>query len=65
MFYRFKCGIFIEAKSFKQAQDIFKNQISFETEESKNWSSCTCLGLNHRFSCPENPINNSNKEVAF
>jgi hypothetical protein len=58
MFYRFDCGTFIEAVTFEEAQTKFVERIKAETEEPKRWCKCTCLGLGHRFECPEAPHNN-------
>lgn len=53
-YYRFNDGVFVEARSFPHAQRIRIRQIEEETEDLNNWHKCTCLGLSHRFDCPEN-----------
>ena len=63
MFYRFNCGTFIEANSFKDAQTKFIEEITNEKEDPKMWHKCTCLGLQHRIDCPQNPINQG--EIPF
>jgi len=52
MFYRFKCGTFIEADTFDDAKNKFLANIKSEIENPKEWHKCTCLGFNHRFGCP-------------
>ncbi len=53
MFYRFKCGVFIEAETFDEAKSKFVDKIMAEEERQKGWHNCTCLGFNHRLGCPE------------
>lgn len=53
MYYRFKCGTFIEAKTFEEAKSKFISKIQAEAECPESWSRCTCLGLTHRIGCPE------------
>jgi len=65
MFYRFESGVFIEASSFSEAQTLLITKISNEEENPEQWYKCTCCGFSHSSSCPENPINNPNMEVAF
>ena len=59
-FYRFKCGTFIEADNFTEAKEKFIKQIQSESENSKGWHKCTCLGLDHRHGCPAR-----SKEIPF
>lgn len=56
-FYRFKCGKFIEAETFDEAQLKFVKQILNEEQDFSRWHKCTCLGLSHRHGCPEHPVN--------
>lgn len=56
-YYRFKCGVFVKADSFKNAQDKLVMDILREKEVRSNWHYCTCLGISHRIDCPENPAN--------
>lgn len=51
MYYRFKCGKFIEAKSFEEAKRIFIEEIQKEIEHEEKWCECTCLGFFHRYNC--------------
>lgn len=53
MFYRFNCGTFIEADSFDAAKEQLIERILAEEEDQENWYRCTCLGLSHRYDCPE------------
>lgn len=53
MFYRFKNGLFVEAKTFLEAQEKLIERISEEEENPSNWHKCTCLGMSHRDGCPE------------
>lgn len=62
MFYRFNDGSFVEAETFEEARAIKLKQISEETEDKDNWSKCTCLGWQHRYSCHLNPMNSKNPE---
>jgi hypothetical protein len=55
--YRFKCGVFIKATNFDEAQRLFMDQIMMEEPEPKRWHDCSCLSVGHRFNCPENPYN--------
>lgn len=55
MLYRFKCGAFIEASTYEEAQLKFIQEIANEEQETGNWHRCTCTGLSHRFECPEHP----------
>jgi hypothetical protein len=60
MFYRFRNGVFIEADSFALAKIMMIAQIENEAEKANSWHKCTCLGLDHRFGCPE-----QSKEIPF
>lgn len=53
MYYRFKCGTFMEADTFEEAKQKFIEEIQEETEVERGWHRCTCLGLSHRHNCPE------------
>lgn len=53
MFYRFKDGSFVEADNFEEAKKIKILRIETEVEDERSWYSCTCVGLSHRFDCPE------------
>ena len=63
MLYRFKCGHFVKGRTFKEAKDRFLKELEEELEEEKRWHKCSCLGLSHRDSCPENPVNKG--EIPF
>lgn len=52
-FYRFDNGDFVEADSFDEAKQKLIQAIQNETERPENWHRCTCLGLSHRYDCPE------------
>lgn len=51
VYYRFKCGTFIKAKSFKEAKKKFIKKIKDELEYENKWHECTCLGFSHRYGC--------------
>lgn len=53
MFYRFKNGLFQEASNFEEAKTKLIEEINSETEDVGRWHKCTCLGLSHRYDCPE------------
>ena len=53
MFYRFNCGTFIKADTFEQAKEKFIQKIMDEKEDADSWHRCTCLGISHRYDCPE------------
>jgi hypothetical protein len=55
-YYRFEIGHFIKAKSFEEAKANYIKQIQDEVEDKDSWHSCTCLGLSHRYDCPEHEI---------
>lgn len=57
MFYRFKSGVFIKGATFEECKETLLARISEEKETTSNWHKCTCLGLEHRFNCPERPKN--------
>lgn len=63
MFYRFSNGVFVEADTFQEAQDTLLDQVRSEVEDADNWHKCTCLGFDHSFSCPENPINGDDPDM--
>lgn len=52
-YYRFQCGTFIEANSFEEAKTTLMARIVDEQEVPENWTRCTCLGISHRYNCPE------------
>jgi hypothetical protein len=51
-FYRFRDGTFTKADSFAEAKRIRIAEIEAEEEETDGWSTCTCLGFDHRWGCP-------------
>lgn len=53
MYYRFNCGAFVEAQTFEEAKALFVEEISKEQEVPKRWHRCMCVGLQHRYDCPE------------
>lgn len=55
MYYRFRNGTFVEAETFREAQDKLIAQIEAEEEAEQGWHKCTCLGFSHRINCPEAP----------
>ena len=63
MYYRFDNGGFVEAETFEEAKEKFIDKIRNEKERDSRWHKCTCLGLSHRFDCPENPVNKG--EIPF
>tara|TARA_B100000745_G_scaffold294080_1_gene236640 strand:- start:1180 stop:1356 length:177 start_codon:yes stop_codon:yes gene_type:complete len=56
MFYRFNDGSFVEAITFEEAKKKKLAEIENEQEDKDNWHKCTCLGLSHRYDCPEMEI---------
>jgi hypothetical protein len=53
MFYRFSWGTFVEAGSFDEAKAKMIARVESEEENNEKWLPCTCLGLSHRYNCPE------------
>jgi hypothetical protein len=53
MYYRFNCGVFREGNTFEEAKQKLIVELTEEIEDHDSWHTCTCLGLSHRYDCPE------------